>query len=388
MNARETELRIESVPIVCEYPDVFPEKFLGLPPVRDIEFGIELASGTAPISIAPYRMDPTELKELKAQQLNNLTVKNKYLLPRIDDLFDQLKGATVFSKIDLRYGYYELRVKDSDVPKIAFWTSFEILKALLAEAPVLVQPEPGKEFVVYSDASLNGLGCVLMQEGKKELNLRQRRWLELIKDYELVIDYHPGKANVVVDALSRKSLFALRAMNTQIASSDDGSILAELRAKPVVCVPIDDELVQKILHEAHSGCLSIDRQSERVIQILEDMLRYCVLEFQGNWEIYLLLVEFTYNNSFQSSLKMVPYEALYGRDKAFLKVSPWRKVLRFGRKGKLSPRFIGPYEVTGRIGPVAYRLAFPPELERIHDVFHMSMLCHYRSDPSHVIVLT
>ncbi|KAA3474141.1 Integrase, catalytic core [Gossypium australe] len=147
--------------------------------------------------------------------------------------------------------------------------SFDQLKALLIEAPVLVQPESGKEFVIYSDESLNGLGCILMQEGKviayasrqlkpheknysthdlelaaivfalkiwhnhlygekchiftdhkslkyimtqKDLNLRQRRWLELLKD--LVFDYHPGKANVVADTLHRKSLFALRAMNT------------------------------------------------------------------------------------------------------------------------------------------------------------------------------
>ncbi|KAK5825584.1 hypothetical protein PVK06_020440 [Gossypium arboreum] len=72
-------------------------------------------------------------------------------------------------------------------------------------------------------------------------------------------------------------------------------------------------------------------------------------------------------------------------DKVFLKVSPWKKVLRFGRKGKLSPRFIGPYEISERVGPVAYRLILPPELERIHNVFHVSMLRRYRSDPSHVI---
>ncbi|KAK5819679.1 hypothetical protein PVK06_024698 [Gossypium arboreum] len=75
-------------------------------------------------------------------------------------------------------------------------------------------------------------------------------------------------------------------------------------------------------------------------------------------------------------------------DKVFLKVSPWKKVLRFGRKGKLSPRFIGPYEIIERIGPVAYRLALPPELDRIHNVFHVSMLRQYRSDPSHVISST
>ena len=155
LDDKELEKKPESVPVVCEYPDVFPEELPGLPPVREIEFGIELVPGTTPISIAPYRMALTELKELKAQlqeltdrgfarpsfspwgapvlfvkkkdgtmrlcidyrQLNKVTIKNKYPLPRIDDLFDQLKGASVFSKIDLRSGYYQLRIRDSDVPK-------------------------------------------------------------------------------------------------------------------------------------------------------------------------------------------------------------------------------------------------------------------------------
>ena len=135
------------MPVVCEFADVFPEELPGLPPVREVEFGIDLIPGTAPISIAPYRMAPAELKELKSQlqeltdkgfvrpsfspwgapvlfvkkkdgsmrlcvdyrELNKVKIKNKYPLPRIDDLFDQLKGATWFSKIDLRSGYYQLR---------------------------------------------------------------------------------------------------------------------------------------------------------------------------------------------------------------------------------------------------------------------------------------
>ena len=72
-------------------------------------------------------------------------------------------------------------------------------------------------------------------------------------------------------------------------------------------------------------------------------------------------------------------------EKVFLKVSPWKKVMRFGKKGKLSPRFIGPYEVIEKMGPVAYRLALPPDLEKIHNVFHVSMLRRYKSDPSHVV---
>ncbi|KAL4308140.1 hypothetical protein GQ457_01G026660 [Hibiscus cannabinus] len=187
-----------------------------------------------------------------------------------------------------------------------------------------------------------------------------------------------------------------------------------------------------------------DGQSERVIQVLEDMLRCCIIDFQGTWEKQLPLVEFAYNNSYQASIQIAPYEALYGRrcrtpvcwaevgqkllpmpdilkgttekvkliserlkaasdrqksyadlkqreieyavgDKVFLKVSPWKKVMRFGKKGKLSPRYIGSYEIVGRVGPFAYRLLLPPELERIHDVFHVSMLRKYRSDLSHVM---
>ena len=72
-------------------------------------------------------------------------------------------------------------------------------------------------------------------------------------------------------------------------------------------------------------------------------------------------------------------------DKVFLKISPWKGIVRFGKRGKLSPRFIGPYEVIERIGPVAYRLALPPELSQVHDVFHVSMLRRYMSDPSHIL---
>ena len=174
------------------------------------------------------------------------------------------------------------------------------------------------------------------------------------------------------------------------------------------------------------------------------MLRACAIEFKDCWDDHLPLIEFAYNNTYHSSIGMAPYEALYGRpcrtplcwaeaderklmgldivqltsekvdlikqnlkvaqdrqksysdlkrrdieyqvgDKVFLKVSPWRGVLRFGKKGKLAPRYIGPYEVIERIGLVAYRLALPPELAQIHNVFHVSMLRRYRSNPSHVL---
>ncbi|GKV43001.1 hypothetical protein SLEP1_g50348 [Rubroshorea leprosula] len=156
-----------------------------------------------------------------------------------------------------------------------------------------------------------------------------------------------------------------------------------------------------------------DGKSERTIQILEDMLRACVIDWKGSWDQHLSMAEFAYNNSYQSSIRMAPFEALYGRrcrspvcwtelikerlrvaqsrqksyvdrrrqdlefevgDHVFLKVSPTRGVLRFGIRGKLSPRYIGPYPILERIGEVAYKLELPGNLAGVHDVFHVSLL--------------
>ncbi|KAL2240784.1 UNVERIFIED_CONTAM: Transposon Tf2-12 polyprotein [Sesamum indicum] len=792
---------LEEIPVVRDFPEVFLDDLPGLPPHREVDFAIETLPGVAPISIAPYRMAPVELHELKKQieellgkgfirpstspwgapvlfvkkkdgsmrlyvdyrQLNRVTVKNKYPLPRIDDLLDQLKGATIFSKIDLSSGYWQLRIAENDIPKTAFrtryghyevlvmpfgltnapatfmalmnrtfqeyldhfvivfiddilvyskdrdeheqhlriilqilkekelyaklskcefwvnqvvflghvvsgdgvmpdpskvkaitewrvpknatevrsflglaryyrrfvegfsiiagpltkllrkgvefqWTeqcqqSFDELKKRLTSNPILVLPSGSGGYIVYTDASKQGLGCVLMQNGKviayasrqlknhelnypthdlelaaivhalkiwrhylygekfqiltdhkslkyiltqKKLNLRQRRWIELLKDYDCTIDFHPGKANVVADALSRKSsstlanlgsynqalLLEMRSMNTELEVDQVAGLLAALQIKSDfvdqikeaqtrdafllrmlekirlgkktnfsirgdgvivnggrVCVPDTDGLREAILQEAHNSpyamhpgttkmyrnlrpyywwqtmkkdvaefvakCMTCqqvkaehqaptDGQSERTVQTLEDMMRACTMEFKGNWDDHLPLMEFAYNNSFHSSIGMAPYEALYGRrcrspicwdieglrqlegpelvqetvekvqvvkkclkaaqdrqksyvdqhrremeyevgDKVFLKISPWRRILRFGRQGKLSPRYIGPYEIIERTGPLAYRLALPAEFSQIHDVFHISMMRRYRSDPSHFI---
>ncbi|KAL0322385.1 UNVERIFIED_CONTAM: Transposon Tf2-11 polyprotein [Sesamum calycinum] len=515
------------------------------------------------------------------RQLNRITIKNKYPLPRIDDLIDQLKGATVFSKINLRSGYWQLRVEEGSILKTAFRTSSReeheqhlrtILQILrekqlyakfskcefwMEEIAFLghvvskegVQPDPAKVKAIMEweppknsfeelKKRLTSAPILALPSGDgryvKELNLRQRRWIELLKDYDCTIDYHPGKANIVADALSRKTVDHLagkdpylqkmktkvqEGKNNQFIIQDDGMLLNGKR----ICVPDVEELRTEIMHEAHyapyamhpgstkmyrdlrpyywwltmkkdvaefvARCLNcqqvkaehqapavsdrdprftshfwgslqralgtklhfsmtfhpqIDGQSERMIQTLEDMMRACVIEFRENWDDHLPLMEFAYNNSFHSSVGMAPYEALYGRkcrspicwdierlrqlegpeliqqtvdkiqtikkclkaaqdrqksyadkhrremkyevgEKNFLKVSPWRGILRFGKQGKLSPRYIGPYEILERVGPLAYRLALPAELSQIHDVFQVSMLRRYRSDPSHIL---
>ena len=189
-----SEVRLEDVLVVRDFLDVFPDDLPGLPPEREIDFPIDLVPGTAPISLPPYRMAPAELKELKTQlqelvdrgfirpiispwgvpmlfvkkkdgtwrlcidyrQLNKVTIRNKYPLPHIDDLFDQLQGAKVFSKIDLRSGYYHLRIRESDIPKTAFRTryghyEFLVMSFGLTNAPAAFMDLMNRVFRPYLD---------------------------------------------------------------------------------------------------------------------------------------------------------------------------------------------------------------------------------------------
>ncbi|KAL5806334.1 hypothetical protein ACOSQ4_029067 [Xanthoceras sorbifolium] len=340
VDSRKVNDEIQNIPTVCDFADVFSEELPGWPPQREVEFVIDVV----PVLFVKKKDGSLRLC-IDYRQLNKLTVKNKYPLPRIDDLFDQLRGACVFSKIDLRSGYHQLRIKESDIPKTAFRTRYghyefvvmpfgltnapaafmdlmnrvfrpyldqfvvvfiddilvysqtaedhdrhlrvvlqilrekqlyegikadpkkieaivewkpprnvtEVrsflglagyyrrLKAMLVEAPILIQPVSGKDFVIYSDASHQGLGCVLMQKGKVVAYAsRQLKTHELnypIHDLELAAivfalkiwrHYLYGKANVVADALSRKALFALKAMNVQLQLISDHALVAEL----------------------------------------------------------------------------------------------------------------------------------------------------------------
>ncbi|GJS82691.1 putative reverse transcriptase domain-containing protein, partial [Tanacetum coccineum] len=446
--------------------------------------------------------------------------------------------------------------------------AFQTLKLKLCSAPILSLPEGSEDFVVYCDASLKGFGAVLMQREKviayasrqlrkneenytthdlelgavvfalrlwrhylygtkctvytdhkslqyildqKELNMRQRRWIELLSDCDCVIRYHPRKANVVADALNMKDkeLIRVRALvvtvhnnlpeqirNAQVeACKDAEGILGkgepfEVRSDGTKCLkgrvwlPLFGGLRGLIMLESHKSKYSIhhgsdkmyhdlrklywwpnmkadiatyeritmdfitkhprtssgydsiwvivDRltksahfilmnkkfkmerltrlylkeivcrhESERTIQTLEDMLRACVIDFGSGWDKHLHLAEFSYNNSYQDSIKVAPFEALYGRkcrspksyadvrrkplefevgDKVMLKVSPWKSVVRFGKRGKLSPRYIGPFKILSRVGPVAYKMELPRELQGIHNTFHVLNLKKCLSD--------
>ncbi|GKE15481.1 putative reverse transcriptase domain-containing protein, partial [Tanacetum coccineum] len=359
--------------------------------------------------------------------------------------------------------------------------AFQTLKDKLCNAVVLALPDGPEDFVIYYDLSGLGLGCVLMQRGK-----------EFFSDYDYEIRYHHGKANVVVDALSRKERVKpkRKGLDEMMEQRSDGTLYYLVR----IWVPLKGDVRTLIMDEAHKSkysihpgadkmyydlrdkywwsgmkkeiaefvikyltCLKVkaeyqrpsgllqqpeipdyemdrlarlylneivarhgvpiliisdhdsrftsrfwqsmqealgtrldmstayhpqtDGQSECIIQTLEDMLRVCVLDFGGSWDVHLLLVEFSYNNSYHSSVRFAMFEALYvqettkkisqikdrlkvarDRQKSYadkrrkplefsvgdyvlFKVSPWKGVLRFGKKGKLASRFVGPFEI-------------------------------------------
>ncbi|GJT44605.1 putative nucleotidyltransferase, ribonuclease H [Tanacetum coccineum] len=192
----ETEIpkrQIEDVPVIRDFSEVFPKDLPGLPSTRQVEFHIELIPRAAPVARAPYRLAPAEMKEL-AEQLKELSdkVKNRYPLPRIDDLFDQLQGSTIYSKIDLRLGYHQLRVREEDIPKTAFRIrygqyEFQVMPFGLTNAPAVFmdlmnrvcKPYLDKFAIVFIDDIL------IYSRDEKEHEEHLKTILELLKKEEL-----------------------------------------------------------------------------------------------------------------------------------------------------------------------------------------------------------
>ncbi|GJY10023.1 putative reverse transcriptase domain-containing protein [Tanacetum coccineum] len=635
-------LETNDVPIVREFLKVFPRDLPGLPPARQVEFQIDLVPGAAPVARAPYRLAPAELQELSTQlqelfdrgfirpssspwgvpilffkykdgsfwmcidyhELNKLTMKNRYPLLRIDDLFDQHQGLRVYSKIDLRSGYHQLEVHEENIPKTAFRTRYDrfmivfiddiliyskskkehegnlklIIRLLKKEelyakfskcefwlskvqflghvidnegihvdpakiesikdwaASILDLLEGSENFVVYYNASHKWLGAVLMQKEKviayasrqlkvheknytthdlelgavvfalkiwrhylygtkcvmftdhkslqhildqKELNMRQRRWLELLSDYNCEIRYHPGKANMVADALSQKerskpllvrALVLTISLNLpkQILSAqsevrkEENSINEDLhgminklepRVDRTLCLNNQSwishfgDLRALIMRESHKSKYSIHPRSDKMYQDLKKLYWWPNMKAEfTTYDRHLPLVEFSYNNSYHTSIKAALFEALYGRkcrspicwaevgdsqltgpeiihettekivqiksriqaardrqksyadvrrkplefqvgDKVMLKVSPWKGVIRFSKRGKLNPRYIRPFKIIAKVGTIAYQLGLPEQLNRVHSTFHVSNLKKCMSDKPLAILL-
>ncbi|KAH0746273.1 hypothetical protein KY285_007930 [Solanum tuberosum] len=229
---------LESVLVVNGFPEVFPEDLPRVPPKREIDFGIDLLPDTQPISIPPYRMAPAELKKLKEQlkdlldkgfirlgilpwaapvlflkkkdgslrmcidyrQLKKDTIRNKYHIARIDDLFDQLQGASHFSKIDLRSGYHQLKVRDSDIPNIAFRTryghyEFAVMSFGLTNAPLTFMDLMNRVFKQYLDMFVIVfiVDILIYSRNEEEYASHLRVVLQTLKDRQLFAKFNKCK---------------------------------------------------------------------------------------------------------------------------------------------------------------------------------------------------
>nr|GEU35872.1 hypothetical protein [Tanacetum cinerariifolium] len=315
---KSEEKRLEDVPIVLEFSKVFLEDLLGFPPARQVEFQIDLVPGAA------HRLAPAEMQELSTQ-LQELSDRG-FIRPR----------SRVYSNIDLRSGYHQLRVWEEDIPKTACRTrgekaeaAFQLLKQKLCSAPILALPDGSENFVVYCDASHKELGAVLMQK-EKFISCASRQLKVHEKNYTTP-DLELGAV-----------VFALKMWRHYLFESRVDEMLCLNNRSWISCF---GDLRALIMHESHKSTYSIhprldkmyqdlkklywwpnmkaeiatyfsyhpetDGQSERTIQTLEDMLRACVLDFGKGWDKHLPLVEFSYNNSYHTIIKVAPFEALY-----------------------------------------------------------------------------
>nr|GEW42808.1 hypothetical protein [Tanacetum cinerariifolium] len=423
-SAKTKEQKQEKILVTREYPEVFLDDLSRLLPNREIKFRIELVPGAIPIMKSPHRLEPSEMEEL---ELNKLNIKNRYPLPRIDDLFDQLQGSQYFSKIDLRFGYHQLRVHEDDIPKTAFRTryghfkfiimpfgltdapasqkehkvhlglvfellkkerlyakfskcefwlrvvqflrhvinrdgiyvdpskikvvenweaprtpskksksfdwgeeqenEFQTLEVKLCNAPVLTLRDDPKYFVAYCDASGLRLGCVLMQRGKvityalRKLKFPKKNYtthdLELgVVVFALKIRRHylyGTKSVIYTDHKSLQHIFSQKDLSMRhrrwiVLFSDYDS---EIRYYLVNARGTGNPLDMSMAYHPQT-----DGQSERTIHTLEDMLRACEVSFPD----YV-----------------------------------GKGMVRFGKKGKLAPRFVRPFEIIEKLQLVSFR---------------------------------
>ncbi|GKB41142.1 putative reverse transcriptase domain-containing protein, partial [Tanacetum coccineum] len=336
------EKKLEDIHIACDFPEVFPNDLSGLPPLREIEFRVDLISGTLPFVKSPYQLAPSEMLEL-SNQLKELTEQEVQFLGHVvnpDGIYvDPSKVESVKNwktpelptavRLFLRLaGYYGRFIKNFS--KIA--------------KPLTLLTQKNK---TYDEAS-------------KNLKAPEE-WLQgLDAQFERRDDVHPGSDKMYYDL---RDLYWWPGMKKDIA---------EYVSRCLTCSKI-----------------KTDGQSERIIQTLKDMLRAYVMDFGGSWDTHLPLVEFSYNNSYHKRVKCAPFQGTVradrGEDYANQRevedsAGQLEKSGQFGKKGKLSSRYVGPFEIVERVCPVAYRLRLLQVLSCIHDMFHVSNLKNCLAD--------
>nr|GEU79461.1 reverse transcriptase domain-containing protein [Tanacetum cinerariifolium] len=447
MENKSEDKRLEDIPVVKEFLNVFPEDLPSLPPVRQFEFQIVLIPGATPVARAPYRLAPLEMQELSDQlQKNTSILKTRRLLPEIIKDFSKIaKSLTELTQKNKKYIWGE----DQE-------TTFQLLKQKIYEASILAPAEGNNDFVVYCDASHHGLGAMLMQREKKELNMRQRHWLELLADYNCEIRYHPGKANVVVDSLTQTK--AIKEENIKAKNLRGMDKAFEIRPDGTRCIknqswlPLFGNLRDLIMCESHKSKYSIHPGFDKMYHDLKKLYwrpnkKAIIAEYVGKcltcsrvkaecqkpsgllvqpkipmwkWERitmdFVLKLPKTSNGNdtirvivdrLTKSAHFIPPKATDGMEtltRLYIKEIISRRGVpisiisdrnthftsRFWQSlqnalGKLNPWYIRPFKILERIGPMAYKLELPEELSNVHSTFHVSNLKKCFFDESLVI---
>nr|GEV56665.1 hypothetical protein [Tanacetum cinerariifolium] len=393
---------------------------------------IKALSRAAPVAHAPYRLAPSEMRELSVQlqellekgfillisspwgapvlfvkkkdrsfrmcidyrELKKLTVKNRYPLMRIDDLFDQLQGSSMHSKIDLRSGYHQLRIKEEDIPIIAFRTryghfEFQDKEEHKKHLKIILELLKKERFGVHADpAKIEAIKiwAAPTTPTKKELNLRQLRWIKLLSDCDCEIRYHPGKANVVADALSQKERDKpLRVQALMMTVHNDLPKLIHEAQEEAMKKRIWDSpplvdfhitiIITQVLRLHHMKRCTDENVDHPYAGVRLGIANSTGPEFirDMNEKIVQIKNRLLTARSRQKSYadkRAKPLEFEVG-DMVLIKVSPWKGVVRFGKRGKLSPGYIRPFKIIARVGYVAYTLELPEELKGIHNKFHV-----------------
>nr|GEV54854.1 putative reverse transcriptase domain-containing protein [Tanacetum cinerariifolium] len=506
---KSKEKRLEDVPIVRELLEVFLEDLPGLPPVRQVEFQIDLVHGAAPMARAPYRLAQAEMQELSIQlqelsdrgfirpssspwgapvlflkkkdgsfwicidyrKLNKLTVKNRYPLMRIDDLFDQLQGSRIYSKIDLRFGYHQLKVCEEEIPKTAFRTryghyEFQVMPFGLTNALAVFmdlmnrvcKPYLDRFVIVFIDDILIYFKNRKEHEGHLKLILKLLKeeelyakfskcefWLSKVKILGHVIDSEGIHEKVIAYASRQLKVyeknytthdlelgavvFSLKMQRHYMKGERGGYVLSRKeRSKPLrvraLVLTIGLNLPKKILSaqsEARKEESFINEDLQGMINKLKPhrdgkftLHFWKSLNKALGWDKHLPLVKFSYNNSYHTSIKAAPFEALYGRKcrspicwaevgdrqltgpeiihettEKIVQIKSRIQAARDRQKSyaDLNPRYIGPFNILARVRTVAYRLELPEQLSRVHSTFYVSKLKKCMADESFAIPL-
>nr|GEU80743.1 hypothetical protein [Tanacetum cinerariifolium] len=450
---------------------IIREELPGLPPVRQVEFQIDLIIGTTPVARAPYRLAPSEMQEMciDYHKLNKLTVKNRYPLPRINELFDQLQGSSVYSKIDLRLGYHQLRVKDEDILKSAFRTryghyEFQVMSFGLTNAPAVFmdlmnrvcKPYLDKFIIVFIDDILiysrnkeehvNHLRIILELLRKEKLYAKFSKcdfWIRTVQFLGHLIDSQglhvdPTKIKAVKNSASpttpteirqflglvsyyrrfikdfsniAQSLTILTQKDKKFIGGEDQEMAfqilkqklceASILALPegnddfVVCC---DASIQELLadydceihyHPGKENVVADALSQKRIIksrQVKPLRVRSLIMIIHSSLPSQILEAQ-------TEALKEENVQAknLRGMEKAFeihvdgTRCIKNRSIIRYGKRGKLNPRYIGPFKILKRTGLVAYKLELPEELSNVHNTFYISNLKKCLSDESLII---